>query len=282
MTIQGYVDESGLDGRSQWLVFSALLATVEDWMAFSSRWKSILDEHPRLAYFKMNEAVGFTGEFYRWSEANRNQKLIRLAGTFRVGKYGFIENTVTADLRAIERDLLPISQKPVSEPYFWPFQLTIKSACLSILATSPDYDIPMEFFFDEHVIFGPRAKAWYPVVRAMAEPNLRALMPVEPLFRDDKSTMPLQAADLTAWMSRHDRTGANEFAWLKDHLVGLTRSQCSVDFGSKEIALMFDEGPIPAEAEWKVQAARQAFDETFIKGGAKHYVPKPKKQKEKP
>ena len=177
-----------------------------------------------------------------------------------------MEHTVTADLNAIEKELRPRSIKPANEVYFGPFQLTIQSVCLSILDTTPDYDIPFEFYFDENVILGPRAKAWYPVIRAMSEPRLRAIMPVEPFFRDDKTTMPLQAADLTAWMSRHDKLGTNEFAWLKEHLIGLTRSPCCIDFGSKEIGLLFAEGPIPPEMRWKADAARRAFVDTFIKG----------------
>src|SRR5687768_17428435 len=83
------------------------------------------------------------------------------------------------------------------------------SVCLSIIDSSPDDDIPMEFFFDENVIFGPRAKAWYLVIRAMSPPNVRARMPVEPFFRNDKTTMPLQAADLTA--KRFSRTFRSRF-----------------------------------------------------------------------
>jgi hypothetical protein len=156
VTIQVYVDEAGLDGKSPFFLFSALLGTLVDWKGFSERWKSALEESPRIAYFKMDEAVGFQKQFYRWSESKRNQKLIRLAQTFNGSQYGFLEHTVTADLGAIERELKPLTRKPAHGPYFWPFQITIQSVCLSILETSPEYDLPMEFYFDDHVIFGPR------------------------------------------------------------------------------------------------------------------------------
>lgn len=277
MTIQAYVDETGLDGKSPCFLFSALTATIGDWAEFSDRWKAVLDEHPRIAYFKMAEAAGFNGPFYGWSESARNLKLMRLAQTFRDAEYGFLEFSVSADLGAIEQKLRPISIKPANEPYFWSFHITIQSIGWALIDTSPDYDIPYEVYFDEHVVFGPRAKAWYPVIRAMAEPKLKALMPVEPFFRDDKKTMPLQAADLTAWMSRRDKEGDNKFEWLKEHLVGLSRPpSLSVHFGSREIELLHDKTPIPPEFRWKVDAARRAFNETFIEGGAKHYVPKPK------
>ena len=96
VTIQVYVDDTGLDGRSPYFLFSALYATVPDWAAFSDRWKLVLDEYPRISYFKMDEAADFKGQFYGWSESKRNLKLMRLAGTFAEQQYPFMEHTVTA------------------------------------------------------------------------------------------------------------------------------------------------------------------------------------------
>jgi hypothetical protein len=281
VTIQAYIDDTGLDGRSAELLFSAIFATVEDWAAFSDRWKSVLDETPRIPHFKMDEAVGFTGPFYGWSESKRNLKLMRLAGTFADHKYGFIELAVAADLKAIDEGLRPRATKPANEPYFWPFHITIQAICWALLETSPDYDLPMEIYFDDNAIFGPRAKAWYPVIRAMAEPNVQRLMPVEPFFRDDRTTMPLQAADLTVWMRHADRRGANVFSWLREHMTGLTPLRPIVEFGRAQIDSFFDGTPVPADQQWRSVAAERAMIEHFIKGGARHYVPKPKTRKKK-
>lgn len=278
MTIQAYVDETGLDGRSPILLFSALIGTAFDWASFSDQWKDVLNESPRIDYFKMDEAVGFDKQFYGCSESQRNYKLIRLAKTIG-GEYPIVEHVVTADLAAIEKVLKPLASKPASDPYFWPFQLTIHTIGLSLLLDA-EYDEPFEIFFDEHVIFGPRAKAWWPIVRALAKPELRAILPVEPIFRDDKNTMPLQAADLTAWMTFHDQTGTNEFAWLREHLsVGKGRT---AHIGEDEIKLMYKRrAAVPPELQWRADAAQEAFHQTFIVGGARHYVPKPKKKKKK-
>jgi hypothetical protein len=132
----------------------------------------------------------------------------------------------------------------------------------------------MEMFFDENVIFGPRARAWYPVIRSMAEPKLHALMPVEPFFRDDLNTMPLQAADMTAWLHRADRSASNRFSWLWQELGGIRRVR-GLEFDKEMIDGFFDQRPFPRDQQWRSDAARLAMDEVFIKGGAKHYVPKP-------
>lgn len=232
--IQAFVDESGLDGKGRLLVFSALIGTAEDWVDFSDRWKAALDEPPEIDYFKMDEAVGFSDEFYNWSPSQRNAKLIRLAGEIRGGKYPILEHTVTADLDAIEREWRPRTIKPANEPYFWPFHITIRSIGRGLVGVA--HDEPFEIYFDEHVIFGPRAKAWYPVIRAMAEPELKRVLPVEPFFRSDKDTMPLQAADMTAWLTRATKTGNAEFEWLREHLSAVSPFGPQVHFGSEEIA----------------------------------------------
>lgn len=152
MSIQAYVDETGLDGRGSLLLFSSLLATAFDWANFSDRWKSVLDESPRIDYFKMDEAVGFSEQFYGVSESQRNYKLVRLAKAI-YGEYPIIEHVVTADLDAIRNELKPRVRKPSSDPYFWPFQLTIGSIGLSLLLDA-EWDESFEIFFDDHMIFG--------------------------------------------------------------------------------------------------------------------------------
>jgi hypothetical protein len=281
--IQAYVDDTGLDGRGPYMIFSALLGIAEDWAGISDAWKAALDEFPRIDYFKMDEAVGFDGEFYRFSESQRDYKLTRLARAVK-GHYPIIEHAVISDLKAINEKVVPRSKKPATEPYFWPFQLTIQSIGVSILTSNPDFDEPFEIFFDENVIFGPRAKAWYPIIRAMSEPKLKAILPVEPFFRDDMNTMPLQAADLTAWMTRNDEQGSNDFGWLREHMGGIVKSPHRTEIGYKEIGLLFGEGvpPNSPQEQWKRAEGYKAFNEHFIKGGAKHYVPKPKNLKKHP
>ena len=87
----------------------------------------------------------------------------------------------------------------MTAPYFFPFQMTICAIGYELAVLG--HREPFEIFFDEHVIFGPRAKAWYPVIRAaVPDDDVRAIMPVEPLFRSDLEVLPLQASDMTAWL----------------------------------------------------------------------------------
>jgi uncharacterized protein DUF3800 len=278
VTIQAYVDDTGIDGRSPWFIFSALLGTAEDWAGASDRWRTVLDEPPRIAYFKMDEAASCNGQFYGFSGKNRDYKLIRLARSLQ-GDYPFIEQTLTTDVAVVTKELKARTLRPADNPYFWAFHHLI--GAIGLLLWEVNYDEPFEVIFDENPVLGRRAQAWWPVIRAMAEPRLKAILPIDPRLDDDKRSMPLQAADLMAWMSRSDKNGENPFEWLREHLTGVKKSPRCTDFGMEDIVLMFDKSPMPAELQWKIDAAKEAFEKTFVKGGARHYGPIPPKRKRK-
>ncbi len=80
----------------------------------------------------------------------------------------------------------------------------------------------MEMIFDEHVIIGPRVKIWYPLIKESFKgrseyemDRLHDILPQEPMFKDDQEYLPLQAADLIAWLFRMAWSGnRNEFEWI--------------------------------------------------------------------
>ena len=107
--------------------------------------------------------------------------------------------------------------RPQNDPYFYPFQNTIVAAAWTL------WDIGIrekfEIIFDENVIFGPRAKHWYPFYRRMLqikEPTMANILPVEPMFKTDDEFLPLQAADMFAWCMRNatDKPDRESFVWL--------------------------------------------------------------------
>lgn len=72
----------------------------------------------------------------------------------------------------------------------------------------------------------PRIKEWYPLYLSGLEPDERDIMPPDPIFRDDKLSMPLQVADLAAWVERADLGGINHpFRSLGKEMKSLTRSR---------------------------------------------------------
>ena len=124
-----------------------------------------------------------------------------------------------------------------------------------------------EIFFDEHLIFGPRAKAWYPLMVSMQAEVIQAVMPVEPLFRTDLDALPLQAADITAWIARRGKTtGLGELSWIKEELSGVISSTISQIVDERWITgvdePLFDADELAQYGE-RFRETLRAYQETF-------------------
>jgi hypothetical protein len=223
----------------------------------------------------MDEAAGPDGEFYGFSKTERDRKLKRLCAILNKVAPTEISNSLDLDGFYNSWGKAP---RPLCEPYF--FQFLITNASVAFQVGEMGSREPYEIFFDENQIFGPRAKAWYPIIRAFQDKPVRALMPVEPYFRSDTDTLPLQAADLTAWIKRKsgNKDGLGEFAWVKGELSGIAHSVLSKHFDEKFIRNKFMTPPGDVdEVKANREAALRAYSETF----GHEWPPKNKKERKK-
>jgi Protein of unknown function (DUF3800) len=258
--IQAYVDDSGNDGRGPVFLFSALIGEAEKWATFSDEWDACLRDAPSIRYFKMDEAAGNNKEFYGFSNIERDDKVRRLCRI--INGVGATEISTSLELAAFDNTWRKTAGRPLCEPYFFPFQAMNMGVAYQVGAMGVRE--PYEIFFDEQVIFGPRAKAWYPILRAFQVEAVRALMPVEPFFRSDHDVLPLQAADLTAWIERQKRSGGlREFEWLDSELGGLLHSELSRLIDEKWIRRFKIPPDEVSENRTQCEAAMLAYQETF-------------------
>lgn len=208
MTIQVYVDESGIDRAGPILAFAAVISSAKKWLALSDQWKAVLDKPPSIKKFSMREAKG------RLMKA----KLEALIPVMNAHPFLVLERV--DDLKAFEEILKPMVHPPLNQPYFWMFTDVILRAAGQVRQLGQTE--PFEIIFDENVQFGPKAKAWYPLFREITKaraPEIYAMLPVDPLFRTDDEFMPLQVADIFAWLCRRNVSGAtHEFAWVTEQL----------------------------------------------------------------
>ena len=75
---------------------------------------------------------------------------------------------------------------PVVDPYFFALETILSMICKDAFDLGEREEV--DVIFDEHVIFGPRAVMWYPMIReaiVSAEPHLEIVMPSTPLFRNE-------------------------------------------------------------------------------------------------
>jgi hypothetical protein len=234
MPVQAFVDDSGGKGHSLFFVLAGLIADSEDWAAFSEQWSKCLALSPPIKRFKMREAAGCSGEFYNWRADARDDKLRALCRI--INQHARLLTYTIIDLNALAETWARHSWTFSNDPYFWPFQNTIMNACFSL------WDIGLrerfEIIFDENVIFGPRAKVWYPAIRQLVqlrEPDAHRIMPIDPMFRSDDEFLPLQAADLFAWLLRNgfDNPKNRPFPWILDELSLIQETEYS-QFYDKE------------------------------------------------
>jgi hypothetical protein len=215
MPVQAYVDDSGGKGHRRYFVLAGLVAHSDHWARFLDQWQACLEEKPKLKSFKMREAAGCTGQWRGFSETARDRRLLQFAKI--INEWAKCVTVSVIDLDAHAETWALENEKPLDDPYFFPFHNTINAVCFELWDLS--WQERFEIIFDENVIFGPRAKAWFPVVRdAMRrrEPDAYQIMPIEPIFRSDDEFLPIQACDLMAWCNRQMATDIQDttFHWV--------------------------------------------------------------------
>jgi hypothetical protein len=252
MPVQGFIDDSGAKGQGRHFVLAGLIAHSDEWALFSDEWRICLAQKPAIRYFKMREAAGRTAQFRRFSKSQRDDKLRSLAQI--INGYAKISIYFAVDLDAHAETFGRINKKPLNEPYFWPFQNVTLGTCFELWDLG--WRERFEIIFDEHVIFGPRAKAWYPALRdvmKVREPDAYLIMPVDPLFRTDDEFTPLQAADLFAWCIRNGSNNPtdNAFNWLLAEMRSVSPSSYSGYYDRARLTSTLE----GAESEAKQNAA---------------------------
>lgn len=187
------------------MVMSGLFGEAELFASLADEWqKNLGGPYPpgRIAYFKMDEACTLSGEFKYWSRDNRDKKVQQLARIVDRSRLHRIEARL--DLIAHGK-ITPFWQHltakarhhPMNQPYLSLCQQNFIAAVNA--ATAKKATAPIDIILDEHNLFRDSAKREFGIlVDWEKNPQRRALFPHQPIFRDDKDFVVLQAADMLA------------------------------------------------------------------------------------
>lgn len=238
---------------------AGLWARAEEWLQFSDEWDRCLRESPGIRWFKMKEAGGeppFDGEFHGFTTTQRDNKVRKLAQI--IDTFAFRALNITLDLTVLDKMYIPKPKGakywPLDKPYFWAFHQFILAACLELNDVGAKGQC--EIMFDEYGQWGERVKRWYPALRLSIPASVRHLAPKEPVFKDDKKILPLQAADMLAWLQRRNASGIpHSFGWLLDVFTSLRYSPYSIMPGrASQDSGVWPPPPTPEElAEYLVE-----------------------------
>lgn len=223
VALQAYIDDSGGTELNQhpYFVLGGFVSTAERWAEFSADWQAVLDLEPRLEYFKMSEAGSLNGQFHArrgWDKPKRDARLAKFVEVAR--SYPIFRTSVAVDKTLFNEHIVglnvPNPRPTANDPYYLAFHNLVTS--LPLLQAFNNKSIPeqgkIDFIFDYQSKTGTRAvDAWdhikcniLPNLKIKGVPDIMPFLGSQPIFRDEKEFLPLQAADLYVWhVRRHLR-----------------------------------------------------------------------------
>jgi hypothetical protein len=192
--LQAFIDDSQTTNPPIF-VLAGYLAPIDRWSAFTTRWQAILDMPPRIPYLKMSEVRGTLPKHIRDDRINLFHSVIEECVTA-----GF---SIMVPPDAIKRVFEP-NDKFASHPVYCAFCSLVPHLAILINKCFSPSDI-IELHFDTQMNEEKRIlTAWHFAQHnaIVGSPTLRQILSTVPHFCDDKSVLPLQAADLHAWWIR--------------------------------------------------------------------------------
>jgi hypothetical protein len=197
--LQVFVDDSASDDGDQRLFLAGYINTADKWILFSDAWQEELDSQPSIRYLKMSEANNLGGEFRGWSAEVRDEKLRGLARVIRHFGPATIHSSISR--KEFKEIVSPVAPYGFNRPYLYAFQAIIVSLANSMLEYGVP-KVPVDFIFDEQGKLGEEARFFYRIVRDTQPAGVRSILSSDPIFRNDKMVLPIQAADMLAWHVR--------------------------------------------------------------------------------
>jgi hypothetical protein len=209
---QAFFDDSGTGVPV--FVLSGFVSPIYRWGAFSEEWQALLDESPKLKYFKMWEAAHLSDQFGGMKAEQRNERIQKF---FRL-----IQKAVELSASCV----IPIAPfkriwkgkidggKEWSDPYYvalWDmitfltdkhFRMRLFEAMATNDGQSPSIYGTLEFIFDDNARLAALVPPYYQLIRAKLHPLFRGWIGVSPKFENDLEFLPLQACDAQSWYFR--------------------------------------------------------------------------------
>jgi hypothetical protein len=188
--LRAYIDDSEI-GTGPVFSLAGLVAPAEKWASFAYEWQRVLEMSPRIRYFKQAEATTFTGEFHGISEKSRDEKITILLGLIESFELVGVSASMTRNL--YEHWFAGDRDRRLRDPYFLLFFRVITR----LFRYCKKYEIneKVDFVFDNQPGHIERVMAAWEDFVSKTPSEYRHLLGDPPIFRDDKTTLPLQAAD---------------------------------------------------------------------------------------
>jgi Protein of unknown function (DUF3800) len=206
LMLRMYVDDSGKEDQSPHLVLAGYLSSTEKWAAFSNHWQAILDD-AGIDSFRMVEAWRLARKFRKIGALGRDRLIVQLIECIKAYTERAFIVSMPHDRFYHQLDVMDNHMHPLGRPYFGCFYSLLASVYK--YAFERKFDQRLEVIFDEQ---GGESQQY--ILSAMGEfrrlagQDFTDLVIPTPTFQSDKDALPLQAADMLAWLVRRDALNA--------------------------------------------------------------------------
>jgi hypothetical protein len=214
--LQAYVDESGTRNQDACLVLAGFISPAEEWAAFSDEWQACLDSSPSLRYFKMREAANNpSGAFKNWKRDAVEKKVHDLVDIIK--RHAKVAIHCTTPIQAFDEILGKNLGGSFTNPYIHNFSAVMTGIGWEAIDQKAD---KLDLIFDEQDKYSPLIKNIYHLLKDRFDPKLSKILPVEPMFKSDMDFLPIQAADMLAWLFRNASNGKRTvWEWVAAELM---------------------------------------------------------------
>lgn len=204
MILNACFDDSGSEDKSKGagpvFVLAGFVTSEQEWRDFSKKWDAELKAHPKIDYFKMREADSRDKQFSKFTKAERDKKVERLASIIpQHAMFKVVGVLWWNDYHAIMNDYKDYLKEPM-HPYHILFNC-VMAAAVGRIKKSPILQ-RLEPIFDEQGMAGKLALESFQIMKALMPPPDLEYLGGPPVFRDEKQFLPLQAGDMLAWNVR--------------------------------------------------------------------------------
>jgi len=179
-------------------------------MPFVDAWQDVLDQHPKIEYFKMKEAHHCNGQFARFSTGQRDKKVQGLLSVILNHRPTTLQSAIPYD--AYEVAFKGRIAKGTDYPYFLAYYEVIGVWLRYQYANGP-HNQKVDFIFDEQKKEGDFAQSAWTFAAYAIPKQVKPFLGGRPVQRNEKTFIPLQAADMMAWHARRyysERTHGRE------------------------------------------------------------------------
>ena len=187
--MEAYIDDSIESGEV--LVLAGYIADSERWAEFSQKWAELLRMRPPWDYFKMSEIINTAGDESRERVLHHYHLIREYAQAAVVLAVPFRHINKVAGVLKLERGFY--------NPYYWAWIMLINA--LASNGESVGIKGPIDFIFDEQTE-NISAISRSPGVLSQIQNRHPSKLNSAPRFCSDRVRLPLQAADMFAWVMR--------------------------------------------------------------------------------